>query len=459
MQDWRFDDLTRTLGTATTRRGVLKGLLAGVAAALVGRSIVEPSQVAAASCDHRDCEKRAAQFFVNCLKSTRLFGGGSRPGGSIPPSARNRTLCGLAMFAQLESCRQSGCLAEEVCCNGGCADLLRDPSNCGSCGHTCPSGATCYDGECQCPDNLTKCVEQCIDTQSDNNNCGDCGHVCGSCEVCLGGECTSICSHDEVCCDDTCVSAQCPSPKVFDSTSCSCQCPPVNCPAGEVQDSDTCQCGCSVGVICGSACCSSGEVCCNEQCVSNQCPSPKVFDDQVCGCVCPPANCGFGQLQDPDTCQCIDLCANVTCATCQTCDPTSGTCVQVADQTSCGNGQVCCTGTCQDTCGTCAGLPCANGDCCTNSTDFACCEDGCCPQVTINGQTNAYCVAAGTSTGPLGNPVGNCCAPADLIKLSVIDPTTNQCGCGSGSAFQVACAGNLPPDAFGITYCSCGPWF
>jgi hypothetical protein len=78
--------------------------------------------------------------------------------------------------------------------------------------------------------------------------------------------------------------------------------------------------------------------------------------------------------------------------------------------------------------------------------------------VTINQQKGAYCLAPGKETGPLGNPVGNCCQPADLVKLSVIDPTTGQCACSNGVAFGVACAGNLPPQSGEVIYCSCGPW-
>jgi hypothetical protein len=44
-----------------------------------------------------------------------------------------------------------------------------------------------------------------------------------------------------------------------------------------------------------------------------------------------------------------------------------------------------------------------------------------------------------------------------LIKLSVVDPTTNACACGDGVLFGVACAGNLPPSTT-FTYCSCGSW-
>ncbi len=67
--------------------------------------------------------------------------------------------------------------------------------------------------------------------------------------------------------------------------------------------------------------------------------------------------------------------------------PTSGDCVPVADQTPCGSGQVCCSGTCQDSCSgncptgqyTCGVTQPYNND---NNTrpDSVCCDNGtsCC---------------------------------------------------------------------------------
>ncbi len=376
MQDWRFDDLTRTLGMATSRRGVLKGLLGGLAAALVGRSIVAPSQVAAAGCDHRDCEKRAEQFFVNCLKAARLFGGGSTPGSSIPPSARSHLLCGLAMFAQLESCKQSGCLTEEVCCNGGCADLLRDPSNCGNCGHACPSGATCYDGECQCPDNLTYCDGACVDTTFDHDNCGACGNACNGCEICTNGQCVSQCTDDAPCCNGQCVSTQCPSPTVFNPVTCQCVCPGGNtyCDGqcidiyNDDQHCGSCDNACTNCETCNfGACtpinCSSGEICCNGACVP-LCSGGSAPDPTTCGCnecqgqsdgtTCGQGTCGSVPCSVLcNVCvggQCVPvangtLCGVTSCSICQ-----DGACVVQPNGTDCGGGNVCCYGQCISSC-------------------------------------------------------------------------------------------------------------
>lgn len=37
-------------------------------------------------------------------------------------------------------------------CDGGCVDVLTDRQNCGSCGHTCPGGQSCWNGTCPCVD-------------------------------------------------------------------------------------------------------------------------------------------------------------------------------------------------------------------------------------------------------------------------------------------------------------------
>jgi len=35
-------------------------------------------------------------------------------------------------------------------CGGACVDLLSDSNNCGACGTSCGTGASCFDGQCQC---------------------------------------------------------------------------------------------------------------------------------------------------------------------------------------------------------------------------------------------------------------------------------------------------------------------
>ena len=336
MQDWRFDDLTRSLGKATSRRGVLKGLLGGVAAVVMGRAVGAPD-AAAAGCSKEQCRQ-------NAMRETILYQ--STACNNICSDHRLLLGCiGCRINANrlyykfLRDCETGdGCFSDfgQVCCGSACVNTSSDPKNCGSCGHACDPGATCENGQCSCADDQTQCGDRCVDTQTDHDNCGDCGHVCGDCQVCSGGQCVAkTCPEQSVCCKGTCV--------------------PL-CISGDQPDPTTCQCNICKDQIDGAACDANdhSKLCCQEQCVSSTCPPGKTFDLDICRCQCA-ATCPPGQLQDPDTCECQDLCKYVTCGECQTCDQTSGDCVQADDQTACGNGQVCCSGTCQDNCGVCAG--------------------------------------------------------------------------------------------------------
>ena len=441
MQDWHFDDLTRTLGKATSRRQVFKGLLSGLGLALVGRAATAAPTSAApgGGCDAKHCEVQAVKDLMTCNSSCSstvckpTVGG---PGLPNPCFGCYATCYGNFRIA-LHECRTTGCSGAESCCGQTCTDLRSDARNCGACGHACQQGESCSGGECQCADDRTNCNGTCVDTQSDKNNCGSCGNVCSTCQDCVTGQCVNIeCADGQTCCNNNCV--------------------PL-CLNGDQPDPTTCQCNICKGQIDGAACDANDntKLCCEQQCVSNTCPQGKTFSLDTCSCQCS-TSCPPDQLQDPDTCQCQDLCADVTCPECQTCDPTSGTRVQADDQTPCGTNQVCCSGTCQDTCGTCPGLPCSNGDCCDNNTDWACCQDGCCPQVTIQEQTGAWCVAPGPVTDPLGGPpTGNCCEPSHLVKGRYLNDQ-GQCDCSDG-LFEVWCDNNLGSDLVG-TRCSCGYW-
>ena len=482
MEERRFDDLTRVLGAATTRRQVLKGIVGGMLAAIAGRT-VRPGLAEAAPaevCDRHKCEQEAGQVMVSCLGNCQRtfhrhgFGNPSRLAG-----CKLGCLSGWELEKQQCRTSPSGCLTD-ACCNQQCVSLETDPNNCGACGNQCKPGHDCIEGQCQCDEGETNCSGTCVDTETDNNNCGSCGTVCGDCETCQGGECQPVecgadeiccqhhcvaqcgggppdpqtcecdpcngqanglsCGPQQVCCDQLCTSEACPEGRMFDLGTCECVCTPITCPAGQTQDFTTCQC---VSVCTGQADgtnCGTGMECCAQQCVSNQCPTGEQFD--------------LG------TCACVDKCANVSCDLCQTCDPASGACVNAANNTDCGGGNVCCNGACQADC-TCSGLPCSNGDCCANDTDFACCEDGCCPQVQLpgSGEKGAECLAPGSQTFQ-GVPAGSCCQPDQLMKLSVIDPTTKVCSCDDpGAGYGAFCAGNMPSDILGAPACSCGPWF
>jgi hypothetical protein len=335
VQDWRFDELTRTLGKATSRRQVLKGLLSGLAAVVVERTArSNPVEAASSgSCDVQECEKQAFADWLTCNRictkgpcKRRGFG---RQFGAPGLCLGCRATCTVNFKLAARECRERGCSGVEECCGDQCTDLSSDPNNCGNCGHACSNGEECVGGQCQCADDFTDCSGQCVDTQSDHENCGVCGHACTGCEICVSGQCTSICGTDAVCCNDRCV--------------------PL-CPDNSAPDPTTCECGACKGQTDGTEC-GQNQVCCQQECVSTQCSPNQAFSYDTCNCQCT-ESCPPGQLQDPDTCECQDLCGDKTCGECESCDPTSGDCVPVDNGTTCSDG-TCCDGACTQDGGTC----------------------------------------------------------------------------------------------------------
>ena len=115
--------------------------------------------------------------------------------------------CGACAIAcsPAEQCDNGGCVPVAPVCTtcgaAGCVDLQQDVDNCGSCGHKCPTSdntfsRACLSGQCQpCPPGLTACQESspllvlCADTTRERFNCGTCGHECGDGETCWNSVC------------------------------------------------------------------------------------------------------------------------------------------------------------------------------------------------------------------------------------------------------------------------------
>ncbi|MFH0961399.1 MAG: hypothetical protein V1820_01815 [archaeon] len=72
-------------------------------------------------------------------------------------------------------------------CNG--ADIETDESNCGACGHACPTGYYCSSGMCvsDIPGTSIDCYG--IDLKNSRENCGACGHACPTGYYCSSGFC------------------------------------------------------------------------------------------------------------------------------------------------------------------------------------------------------------------------------------------------------------------------------
>lgn len=76
-------------------------------------------------------------------------------------------------------------------CGSTCVDLRNDPTNCGSCGARCASGAICSAGTCLllCSSGRIDCGGACVNTAIDLRHCGTCGRACSGSEICSAGRC------------------------------------------------------------------------------------------------------------------------------------------------------------------------------------------------------------------------------------------------------------------------------
>ena len=131
MEDTRFDDMAKALGSRTSRRLTLSALLGGA----IGRLGLDEAEAAKSGkckpkcdecekCDKGKCDKKNGK--KKCKK------------GKCKPKAAG-TPCTLATG--------SG----GACCNGTCVNIKTDKSNCGACGTRCTdvsSNQVCQEGSC-----------------------------------------------------------------------------------------------------------------------------------------------------------------------------------------------------------------------------------------------------------------------------------------------------------------------
>ncbi len=147
-----------------------------------------------ADCDGKEengCEVNLATDASNCGQCGTKCGPGQvclKP-GSDPPAC--------------------GCDTGETLCGNACTDLLKDPYNCGVCGHTCPGSIlsknhgflTCNQGFCGygCEDGWADCDSNPVNGCETNlmvnaGNCGACGNRCDTAagQPCIRGECLRV---------------------------------------------------------------------------------------------------------------------------------------------------------------------------------------------------------------------------------------------------------------------------
>jgi hypothetical protein len=79
-------------------------------------------------------------------------------------------------------------------CGATCIDVLSDSTNCGKCGHSCPSFALCQNGQCHCPAGQVYCEDPlsgCFNLATDTAHCGACAQPCSPGSACQNGICVA----------------------------------------------------------------------------------------------------------------------------------------------------------------------------------------------------------------------------------------------------------------------------
>jgi hypothetical protein len=196
---------------------------------------------------------------------------------------------------------------------GSCdADTMTDETNCGSCGHVCPTGDICVASQCQlpCSSPTTVCAGEpgCFNLTNDNQNCGTCGTQClppaagtvvGT-AACVGSQCIFTCPTDAGVVDGGGPIVQCGAdsgtPGCFDLTSSSDNC-------------GSCGVSCEGGATCTqSQCCPAGDAYCSGKCIDVQTDTMNCGGcNAVCAAQCVAGMC-VGYSQSNPTVAFVDAC-------------------------------------------------------------------------------------------------------------------------------------------------------
>ncbi len=243
MDDQRFDELTKVVGAASTRRQALKrvgGVLAGAIAGAVGLGRPDAEAAPGGS----QCANQGGNCTAQkCCRGLECITDGT--------SSTNKFCCPGGTKS----------------CNGICLNVTSDVNNCGSCGKVCPGSAdpckvaACINGQCTFADVLG------------NPPCED-GNPCTVGDTCQNGTCRSG------------------SPKTCPASSDPCKvnvCDPItgNCVAQNAPNATPCEDGnlCTVGDTCQNGTCQAGSLTpgcipCNS--TANCPPNPNPCKENVC---------------------------------------------------------------------------------------------------------------------------------------------------------------------------------
>jgi hypothetical protein len=210
MDSSRFDELTKALATATSRRQALKTIAATTLGSILGLGGIGTALASNMTCAQwcqavfgentpadEQCAGDAAHHTGLCYSC-----GPASPGGGVAPSSIccPRTSSGYCTSYSSATCCGSSatCLGGSCCANANvcgtvCLSAPCNSSQCETCDSSsgtcvgCPSGHTCQNGTC-CTNTYGTC--------SGNGDCcsGTCcqGTCCGSGQVCLSnGSCAT----------------------------------------------------------------------------------------------------------------------------------------------------------------------------------------------------------------------------------------------------------------------------
>jgi hypothetical protein len=343
-----------------------------------------------------------------------------------------QTPCGSTCCLSTQTCDQNTltcyppiCPAGKTQCGYNCVVLSSDPSNCGSCGHSCPAGQICNNSKCigisileTCPQFApNKCGTTCTDLSKDPSNCGACGNRCKASEKCINGACTLIpsCPLGSFACGNNCcgVSQSC-DPNTL-------TCTPSICQSGQTQCGSVCIDTSSDRFNCGGCgiTCDITEQCISGKCVSYTCGNGKC--DLTENCSTCPQDCGSCQCSVPTPDLCNGKCTNI-----------------LSDSSNCGAcGQACQTGYfCEN--GVCKGMINAN---CTTDSD---CSQGNCINnkcQTITCITDSQCLSTQYCNTNLNLCVDGC--SSDSVCQSIAGSSykcqlsTHQCvTCPENTVYQ-----------------------
>jgi hypothetical protein len=252
MDPSKFDELTKALATATSRRQALKTIAATTFGSILGLSGI------GTAFGKPKCHRNG----LGCDTNSQCCSGYCKNGEkcTCPPAPACNGYCPCPSG---QICLHGSCCANANVCGSTCLTAPCDSSQCQKCDPTsgtcvgCPSGQTCLNGSC-CA-NANVCGSTCLTAPCDASQCQKCDSTTGTCvssctsgQTCLNGQCVNIvctqaggCTSPVLCpTNSNCICASTPEgPIVCVQNAAFSKCTKsTDCPAGQV-----CAIGCQGG--------------------------------------------------------------------------------------------------------------------------------------------------------------------------------------------------------------------